>query len=79
MDAEEFKRKIADIYRIAGELGKAFKIDTCTPDGHLLGAIGQIAGKIAFGLELGSEKKEHNSIWICIGSAGIGVLPPLLS
>jgi hypothetical protein len=63
MEAEEFKRKIADIYRIAGELGKAFKIDTCTPDGHLLGAIGQIAAKIAFGLELSSEKEEHNSTW----------------
>jgi hypothetical protein len=63
MDAGEFKRKIGEIYQIADELGKAFNIDTCTPDGHLLGAIGQIAAKIAFGLEFGSQKEEHNCTW----------------
>ena len=63
MDATEFKQKIAEIYTIASELGDAFGIDTCTPDGHLLGAIGQIAAKIAFGLEFGSEEEEHNCSW----------------
>ena len=63
MDATEFKQKIAEIYTIANELGDAFGIDTCTPDGHLLGAIGQIAAKIAFGLEFGSEEEEHNCSW----------------
>lgn len=63
MDAREFKKKIAEIYKIANELGSAFDIDTCTPDGHLLGAIGQIASKIAFKLEFGSQKEEHNSTW----------------
>jgi len=60
MDSIEFKKRIATIYKTANELGEAFGIDTCTPDGHLLGAIGQIAAKIAFGLEFGSDKEEHN-------------------
>jgi len=63
MDANEFKKKIASIYGIANELGREFNISKCTPDGHLLGAIGQIAAKIAFGLNFGSNKKEHNCTW----------------
>ena len=49
MDVREFKKKIASIYEIANELGREFNIPRCTPDGHLLGTIGQIAAKIAFG------------------------------
>jgi len=63
MDVIEFKKKIASIYEIANELGREFNISRCTPDGHLLGAIGQIAAKIAFGLQFGSDKKEHNCSW----------------
>ena len=63
MDANEFKRKIAEIYKIANELGRAFNIDRCTPDGHLLGAIGQIAEKIAFNLEFARQEEEHNCVW----------------
>ena len=63
MDAYEFKKKIASIYEIANELGREFNIAKCTPDGHLLGAIGQIAAKIAFGLQFGSGEKEHNCTW----------------
>ena len=63
MDAEEFKRKISAIYDIAHELSQAFKISNCTPDGHLLGAIGQIAAKIAFGLTFNSKLQEHNCTW----------------
>jgi hypothetical protein len=63
MDVAEFKNRIAQIYKIADELGRAFNIDTCTPDGHLLGAIGQIAASIAFNLQFGSEKEEHNCTW----------------
>lgn len=63
MNAQEFKDKIASIYNIANELGKEFKITKCTPDGHLLGAIGQIAAKMAFELDFGSERTEHNCTW----------------
>ena len=63
MDIIEFKKKIAAIYKIANELGHEFNISKCTPDGHLLGAIGQIAAKIAFDLQFGSHEKEHNCIW----------------
>ena len=63
MDVREFKNKIASIYEIANELGREFNIPRCTPDGHLLGTIGQIAAKIAFGLQVGSDKKEHNCSW----------------
>ena len=55
MDIIEFKKKIAAIYKIANELGHEFNISKCTPDGHLLGAIGQIAAKIAFDLQFGSH------------------------
>ena len=51
------------IYEIANELGSEFNISKCTPDGHLLGAIGQIAAKIAFGLKFGSDEQEHNCTW----------------
>jgi hypothetical protein len=63
MKPEEFKKRIAEIYRISREIGAAYQIDRCTPDGHLVGAIGQIAAKIAFGLEFGSEMEEHNCTW----------------
>lgn len=63
MEPTEFKSKVAQIYSIANELGRAFDIHTCTPDGHLLGAIGQIAARIAFDLRLGSESDEHNCTW----------------
>ncbi|MBW4057143.1 MAG: hypothetical protein HIU83_17490 [Proteobacteria bacterium] len=61
MTPQQFKDKIATIYSAANELGRDYGISTCTPDGHLLGAIGQIAAKIAFGLEFGSSKTEHNA------------------
>lgn len=63
MDTYEFKKKIASIYEIANELGREFNISKCTPDGLLLGAIGQIAAKIAFGLQFGSGEKGHNCTW----------------
>jgi len=63
MDASEFKKKIAMIYDIANELGREFNKTKCTPDGHLLGAIGQIAAKIAFGLDFGSIIEGHNCTW----------------
>lgn len=63
MDTAEFKKKISKIFEISNELGRAYNIDRCTPDGHLLGAIGQIAAKIAYGLAFGSEKDEHNCTW----------------
>jgi len=63
MVVNEFKKKIAAIYKIANELGQEYNITNCTPDGHLLGAIGQIAAKIAFGLSFGSDVEEHNCTW----------------
>jgi len=42
MTTKEFKTKIATIYSAANNLGRAFGIDTCTPDGYILGVIGQI-------------------------------------
>lgn len=63
MHAAEFKNKIAEVYRIAEEVGLAYGIDKCTPDGHLVGAFGQIAAKIAFGLKFGASSEEHNCTW----------------
>lgn len=63
MKNHEFKKKVADVYNIANEVGAAFGINKCTPDGHLVGAFGQIAAKIAFGLTFGSGSEEHNCTW----------------
>lgn len=63
MEAEEFKGKIAEVYRIADELSTAFRIEKCTPDGHLVGSFGKIAAKLAFGLEFGADLEEHNCTW----------------
>lgn len=63
MEAAEFKRKVAEVYRIAAEVGSAFQNKKCTPDGHLVGAFGQIAAKLAFGLEFEAESDEHNCTW----------------
>lgn len=63
METAEFKRRIADIYRSTEEIGSAFRIRKCTPDGHMVGAFGQIAAKLAFGLEFGAETDEHNCTW----------------
>jgi hypothetical protein len=63
METIEFKKRIGAIYEIANELGREFNITKCTPDDHLLGAIGQIAAKIAFGLRFGSAMEEHNCTW----------------
>ena len=60
---KRIQKKIAAIYEIAKELGREFNITKCTPDGHLLGAIGQIAAKIAFGLSFGSGMEEQNFTW----------------
>jgi len=63
MEATEFKNKVAEVYRIAKEVGSAFRMENCTPDGHLVGAFGQIAAKLAFGLDLGAQRDEHNCTW----------------
>ena len=63
MQAADFKEKISEVYRIAEEIGSAFRIAKCTPDGHLVGAFGQIAAKLAFGLEFGADGEEHNCTW----------------
>jgi len=63
MDVEEFKKKVSEVYRIANEVSFAFKMEKCTPDGHLVGAFGQIAAKLAFGLEFGAQSDEHNCTW----------------
>jgi len=63
MEVAEFKKKVAEIYRTAGEVGSAFGVNSCTPDGHLVGAFGQIAARLAFGLDLGAESDEHNCTW----------------
>lgn len=63
METAAFKRRIAEIYRSTEEIGSAFRIGKCTPDGHMVGAFGQIAAKLAFGLEFGAKTDEHNCTW----------------
>ena len=63
MESAEFKMRISEVYRLANEIGIAFGIEKCTPDGHLVGAFGQIAAKLAFGLEFGADTDEHNCTW----------------
>jgi hypothetical protein len=43
---------IAAIYRAVGELEAAYPGRKFTPDGHLLGSIGEVVAKEAFGMDL---------------------------
>jgi len=45
-------KAIADIYRAVRELEKTYPERKFTPDGHLLGSIGEVIAKEAFGFEL---------------------------
>jgi hypothetical protein len=51
-DIYELPRLIADLYNIVDELSKMFPELKFTPDGHLVGSIGEAVAKEIYGLKL---------------------------
>ncbi len=49
---EKFREKIRQVYSIATDLEKMFPGRKFTPDGHMVGSIGEAIAKIDFGVEL---------------------------
>ena len=45
-------KPVADIYRAVRELEATYPDRKFTPDGHLVGSIGEVIAKEAFGLDL---------------------------
>jgi hypothetical protein len=45
-------RAVADIYRAVAELEEQYPRRRFTPDGHLIGSIGEVIAREAFGIEL---------------------------
>lgn len=55
-------REVADIYRAADQLGKRYPGRPFTPDGHLIGSIGEVVAAEVFGLQLyGPGKATHDA------------------
>lgn len=52
MDRDRFPELIADLYRIVGELEAMFPGRHFTPDGHLVGSLGECLAAHHYGLEL---------------------------
>ena len=52
IDQASFRKIIAQLYSIASELGKMFPGRKFTPDGHLVGSIGEAIATIEYGVKL---------------------------
>lgn len=57
MDTKRFSELIKDIYRAVNELEKTFTDETgkkrhFTPDGHMVGSIGEVLARYHYGIEL---------------------------
>lgn len=52
MDRKRLPELIGDLYRIVGELEKMFPRRHFTPDGHLVGSLGECLAAYYYGLEL---------------------------
>ena len=52
MATEKFREKICQIYSIAADLSEMFPGRKFTPDGHMVGSIGEAIAKIDYGVEL---------------------------
>ncbi len=52
MDRERLPKLIADLYRIVGELEDMFPGRSFTPDGHLVGSLGECLAAYHYGLDL---------------------------
>lgn len=59
MDEAKFKLAIKSIYGAVGELRKSFPGRKFTPDGKLVGDIGEAIGEILFSLELDQKSRPH--------------------
>jgi hypothetical protein len=58
MDHEKFQSLVQGIYSIVGELGEMFPGRHFTPDGHMVGSLGECLVADAYGLELMPSSNE---------------------
>lgn len=57
------EEKIQELYRITAELEKEYPERNFTPDGHLVGSIGEVYAKEKYGLELlPASAEKHDAV-----------------
>ncbi len=57
------ENKIQELYRITAELKKEYPERNFTPDGHLVGSIGEVYAKEKYGLELlPASAEKHDAV-----------------
>jgi len=54
MPITQVPRLISELYRIVAELNRLFKPRPFTPDGHLVGSIGEVVAAYTYGVKLAS-------------------------
>lgn len=65
MNEDKFKNAIKNIYEAVNELREAFPGRRFTPDGKMIGDIGEAIGKILYNLELDEKsRKDWDGWWI---------------
>lgn len=63
MDLERFPEIIKEIYQLSSELEKMFEGRHFTPDGHMMGSIGEVLAAYYYGLQLcPASTKGHDAI-----------------
>ncbi len=58
MSVAEIPRLVEELYRVVGELGQLFPGRSFTPDGHLVGSIGEVLAEYMYELTLLSASSE---------------------
>jgi hypothetical protein len=59
-DRVELPKSVAKIYEAVAELWEQYPGRPFTPDGHLIGSIGEVVAKEAFGFELHEPSNKHH-------------------
>ena len=63
MDAEQIKRLVPQLYQLVAQLEAAAPGRRFTPDGHMVGSIGEVIAACQYGLELTAASTEgHDAI-----------------
>jgi hypothetical protein len=60
MQHERFKKAVTDLYSVVRELEELFPGRPFTPDGHLVGSLGECLVADAYGLQLMAPSNEGN-------------------
>jgi hypothetical protein len=64
MDEKEFPKLVQALYQTVGKLEEMFPGRHFTPDGHLVGSLGEALAKYYYGVELSTASAQgHDGIW----------------